>query len=153
MQDIDFSKLDFCSVVIMNDLHSAREQIVKPILAKTAVMGYGSRDQFAIRLGLEEAVTNAFKHGNKCEPNRRISARWAVDPNVIVIFISDEGEGFNPTTIPDPRKDENLERPCGRGLMLMKAYMTELHYNERGNEVCMIKIRRTRNTKTTSSTP
>jgi serine/threonine-protein kinase RsbW len=147
MMDIDLSKLEFCTVVIKNDLQSARDQIVKPILAKTAGLGYCNQDQFAIRLGLEEAIANAFKHGNKCEPNRKICARWAADPNFVVIYVSDDGEGFNPKVVPDPRREENLEKPSGRGLMLMKVYMTELHYNERGNEVCMIKIRKPRNPK------
>jgi len=151
MANIDLSKLVFCSVVIKNDLQSARDQIVKPILSKISELGYSSQDQFAIRLGLEEAIANAFKHGNKCQPQRSIGARWSVDPNLVVIYVSDEGEGFNPAGVPDPRRAENLEKPSGRGLMLMKSYMTEMYYNERGNEVCMIKIRKNPKSKTTST--
>ena len=51
----------------------------------------------------------------------------------------DEGEGFDPGVIPDPRADENLEKPGGRGIMLMRAYMDEVAFNERGNEVRMTK--------------
>jgi serine/threonine-protein kinase RsbW len=142
MVDIDFSKLDFCSIEIRNDLQLAREQIVRPILARIADLGYCSQDQFAIRLALEEAISNAYRHGNKCEPDRSITARWAIDNTCAVIYVSDGGSGFNPACVPDPRSAENREKPSGRGIMLMKAYMTEMHFNKQGNELCLIKIRK-----------
>ncbi len=148
MLDIDFSKLQFSSIETKNDLQSARDQIVVPILARAAGLGYCSQDQFALRLGLEEALSNAYRHGNKCSSDKRIKVRWALDPQHVVVFVSDEGPGFTPTQVPDPRDDENLEKPSGRGLMLMKAYMTEIRYNKRGNEVCLIKLRKNRAAKT-----
>ncbi|HOF18390.1 MAG TPA: ATP-binding protein [Phycisphaerae bacterium] len=51
----------------------------------------------------------------------------------------DEGTGFDPTRVPDPTADENLEKPSGRGLMLMRAYMDEVRYNDRGNQVFLMK--------------
>jgi serine/threonine-protein kinase RsbW len=59
----------------------------------------------------------------------------------VVIYVKDEGEGFSPKKLPDPRERENLEKPCGRGVLLMRAYMNDLQYNEQGNEVCMIKLK------------
>ncbi len=140
--------MQFCSTATKNDLHVARAEIVNPILAQAAGLGYCSQDQFAIRLGLEEALSNAYRHGNKCSPEKHIRARWAVDNQCIIIYVTDDGPGFNPGQVPDPREDENLEKPSGRGLMLMKAYMTEIRYNARGNEVCLIKLRKNRSTKT-----
>jgi len=148
MIEIDLSKLTFHALQIKNDLQSARDQIVRPILAQAAVLGYCSQDQFALRLGLEEAISNAYKHGNRCEPDRTLRVRWSMDPNVMVICIADDGEGFNPKNVPDPRVRENLEKPSGRGLMLIKAYMTELRFNERGNEICLIKVRKRRPCRT-----
>jgi serine/threonine-protein kinase RsbW len=127
--------------VIKNDLQLAREQVVKPILDRAETLGYSSQDQFALRLGLEEALCNAYHHGNKGDPHKSISTRWFVNPHCIIIFVKDDGEGFTPSNVPDPRLVENLEKPCGRGVMLMRAYMTELRFNETGNEVCMIKVR------------
>ena len=49
--------------------------------------------------------------------------------------IADEGKGFDPCDVPDPTAPENLERPCGRGIMLMRHYMTTVAYNEHGNVV------------------
>jgi serine/threonine-protein kinase RsbW len=61
-------------------------------------------------------------------------------PDRLEVRITDEGIGFDPSDVPDPTAVENLERPCGRGLMLMRHYMTEVSYNERGNSVYMIKV-------------
>ena len=55
------------------------------------------------------------------------------------IQIADQGGGFDPGALPDPTSDENLEKPCGRGVMLMRAYMDEIQYNPRGNSVRMVK--------------
>ncbi|MFA5864413.1 MAG: ATP-binding protein [Phycisphaerae bacterium] len=150
MPDIDFSKLNFSSIVIKNDLRSAREKIVKPILDQAACQGYSGRDRFALRLGLEEAICNAFKHGNKCDPHRSISARWCVGETCVIVYVADDGVGFDPAKVPNPRCRGNLEKPSGRGLLLMKAYMTDVKYNDRGNEVCMIKIKRTKSSKTSA---
>ena len=56
-------------------------------------------------------------------------------------MIADEGAGFDPCEVPDPTAPENLERPCGRGIMLMRHYMTTVAYNQRGNVVSMSKLR------------
>ncbi|NLX05452.1 MAG: ATP-binding protein [Phycisphaerae bacterium] len=142
MVDIDLTKLAFESVVIGNDLKVAAERVVRPILTQASRCGYCSQDQFALRLALEESLCNAFRHGNGCDPDKRISARWAIREDVAVICVADEGDGFDPSAVPDPRREENREKPYGRGVMLMRAYMTELRFNEQGNEVCMIKVRK-----------
>jgi serine/threonine-protein kinase RsbW len=57
------------------------------------------------------------------------------------IIIEDEGSGFRPQDVPDPTEDENLEKPCGRGIMLMRAFLSVVEYNERGNRVVLEKNR------------
>jgi serine/threonine-protein kinase RsbW len=57
------------------------------------------------------------------------------------IEIEDQGEGFHPADVPDPTADENLERPCGRGIMLMRAFMTSITFNPSGNCVILEKVR------------
>src|SRR5262249_14421670 len=97
---------------------------------------------FAIKLAVEEALVNAIKHGNQMDQDRTVHICYRILPDRFDIHITDEGNGFNPTNVPDPTIPENLERPCGRGLMLMRYYMTEVAYNERGNCVRMSKHRR-----------
>ena len=58
-----------------------------------------------------------------------------------VFTIRDEGPGFNPSTLPDPTDAANLEKPGGRGVVLMRTFADEISYNETGNEVTLVKYR------------
>jgi serine/threonine-protein kinase RsbW len=130
---------DLTEVIIPNDLRSAKQSEDR-ILAELDRCHYDADTTFAVKLALEEALTNAIKHGNRGDALKRISVRYHVDPRQIVVVVRDEGPGFRPECVPDPTAEENLERPCGRGLMLMQAYMTSVWYNESGNEVWMLKV-------------
>ena len=80
-------------------------------------------------LAVTEAVTNAIIHANKCDINKKVTISVNVEDNKLIIKIKDEGEGFDPDSIPDPTAPENLLKDSGRGLYLMKVYMDELRYN------------------------
>lgn len=99
-------------------------------------------DLFSIKLALEEALVNAIKHGNQYDRNKTVHVAYEVHSDRFVVRITDEGPGFDPADVPDPTAVENLERPCGRGLMLMRHYMSEVAFNERGNSVIMAKVLR-----------
>ncbi len=103
--------------------------------------GYDDDFRFAIKLALEEALTNAIRHGHANDTQKSIQVRYRVDAQRVIIMVRDQGRGFDPESVPDPTLDENLERPCGRGVMLMRCYMTSIHYNDKGNEVWMLKDR------------
>jgi serine/threonine-protein kinase RsbW len=103
---------------------------------------YSERDVFGIRLALEEALVNAIKHGNQMDPTKKVQIAYLVTVDRFEVRITDEGTGFDPNDVPDPTDVENLERACGRGLMLMRHYMTDVHYNARGNSVSMRKVLR-----------
>jgi len=100
---------------------------------------YSERDIFGIKLALEEALVNAIKHGNQMDRSRKVEIAYRVAPDLFEIHITDEGTGFDPRDVPDPTAVENLERACGRGLMLMRHYMNEVAFNSRGNSVRMCK--------------
>ncbi|HWB20007.1 MAG TPA: ATP-binding protein, partial [Phycisphaerales bacterium] len=93
---------------------------------------------FAIRLAVEEALANAFKHGNQGDAAKSVTLQWSVEPDMVHIDIQDEGTGFDPTSVPDPTDLENLDIPSGRGLMLMRAYMTRVEIIPPGNRVHMV---------------
>jgi serine/threonine-protein kinase RsbW len=103
---------------------------------------YSERDIFGIRLALEEALVNAIKHGNQMDRAKKVHIAYRVDPERFDIHIRDEGGGFDPGDVPDPTDVENLERPCGRGLWLMRHYMSEVDFGNRGNSVRMSKVLR-----------
>jgi len=102
--------------------------------------GFGATACFAVRLALEEALVNAFKHGHRdlTDPAATVRVEYETQPGVIRIAVQDQGPGFDPGRVPDPTLDENLELPSGRGLMLMRAYMTEVRHNQAGNRVEMV---------------
>jgi len=104
-------------------------------------------DVFSVKLALEEALVNAIKHGNQMDRTKKVHIVYQLHADRFEIRISDDGTGFDPCDVPDPTAFENLERPCGRGLMLMRHYMTEVAFNDRGNGVTMSKVFRVSNGK------
>jgi len=106
---------------------------------------FDERDIFGIKLALEEALVNAIKHGNGLDSRKKVRIQMHVSGERIDIGIVDEGPGFNPERVADPLAAENLDRPNGRGLLLMRHYMTEVTYHPPGNRVTMSKIRPTAN--------
>jgi len=92
-----------------------------------------------ILMTLDEALTNALKHGNRSDPAKKIFVRTEIDNKKIGVLIRDEGEGFDPGKLIDPLSAEGLERNCGRGVFLMRTYMDEVVFNDKGNEVRMVK--------------
>jgi serine/threonine-protein kinase RsbW len=101
---------------------------------------FTERDIFCVRLALEEALVNAMKHGNQADRAKHVHITYQVGAERFDIDIRDEGPGFDLEDVPDPLAIENLERPCGRGLLLMRHYMTEVTFHPPGNRVSMSKI-------------
>ena len=99
------------------------------------------QDVFAIHLSLEEAIVNAILHGNSGDPEKQVEITFQVSETELRVEIIDEGSGFNPDALPDPTADENLEKPSGRGVMLMRHYMDHVQYSKAGNQVVMVKKR------------
>ena len=83
----------------------------------------------ALLLAVTEATTNAIIHANKCDVSKLVTVDVQVHKTKITIKITDQGEGFDPSKIPDPTQPENLLKDSGRGVYLMRVYMDELKYN------------------------
>ena len=129
-----------CSLTLESKA-SALDGLCKQVLGQLQTHDYTQDDVFAVHLALEEAFLNAVKHGNKMDPTKTVQVDFSVDHEKIEIVITDEGPGFNPQAVPDPRVGENLYRPEGRGLLLMGAYMDEVAYSQSGNQVVMARYR------------
>ncbi|MCA9046071.1 MAG: ATP-binding protein, partial [Planctomycetaceae bacterium] len=119
--------------------------------------------RFRLAVALEEALVNAIVHGNlevssklrelgddsyekliaerQAQPEysrRRVHLCCQLAAGEVTFTIRDQGKGFDVSSLPDPTDPEALERPCGRGLLLMRSFMNEVSYNDVGNEVCMV---------------
>jgi anti-sigma regulatory factor (Ser/Thr protein kinase) len=152
---------------IEND-HELIASLVQYLKDGAAGMGIcDDGERVRIGVALQEALTNACLHGNleldstlreidhhqyyalarrRMEETpystRRIYVTARYSPDAAEFRIRDEGPGFNRDTLPDPTDPTNIERPCGRGLLLMQTFMDEVSYNASGNEVTMIRRRR-----------
>jgi len=125
-------------MVISSAFEEARA-VERRVLDEMERHKYGEVAAFAVKLALEESLNNAIRHGNGCDPGKRIEVRYEVNSERVVVSVVDEGPGFVPDDVPDPTVDENLEKPSGRGIMLMHAYMDEVTHNPQGNQVTMVK--------------
>jgi len=128
--------------VRIDDDRDAIDAIADRMLEAAERFGYDQASQFALRLALEEAVLNGFRHGHASLPAPApVDVRWSVSGEEARIEVQDQGPGFNPKAVADPTLEENLEKPTGRGIMLMRAYMTSIEYNDAGNRVTMRFVR------------
>ena len=100
--------------------------------------GYPEASRFAVRLALEEAQVNAFMHGHRGLPETEtVEVEFSVSPTQVVLTVTDKGPGFSPESVPDPTASENIELPSGRGLMLIRSFMTEVRHEQGGNRLVM----------------
>ncbi|MHB1421742.1 MAG: ATP-binding protein [Gemmataceae bacterium] len=135
----DVSPAVAVDVTIPSDTAEARrlqEEIEQLLNARNV----HEHDVFSIKLALEEALVNAIKHGNQMDRSKNVHVAYQLFADRFHVQIRDDGDGFEMSDVPDPTCFENLERPCGRGLMLMRHYMSEVAFNERGNGVNMSKL-------------
>lgn len=120
---------------------SAINEVCKQILLEAEAKNFDQEDTFAVHLALQEAFINAIKHGNKMDHKKEVKIDFSIDSHKIEICLTDEGEGFNPDFVPDPRHGENIYKTEGRGLLLMHSYMDVIEFNDRGNSVRMIRYK------------
>jgi serine/threonine-protein kinase RsbW len=115
------------------------DEAVKRVLEALTRHGYSESSKFAVRLAIEEGLANAFRHGHRgLGDGTPVRFEYRVGPQELKVVITDHGPGFDPGSVPDPTLDANLELPGGRGLMLMRAYMSSVTFNAKGNEVTMV---------------
>jgi len=153
-----------CSFVLSNDpaMLTSLVSYVQTLLNDMGLLEEAER--LRVGVALEEALLNASYHGNLevsselretdhaayynlarersvTSPygDRQIYVHAHLSPTELRYTIRDEGPGFDPSNLPDPTDPANLERPCGRGLLLMRTFMDDITYNDRGNEVLMVK--------------
>jgi len=88
-----------------------------------------------IPLACDEAITNAIIHGNRSDPDKKVSIQLYVSPNRFRIRVRDEGEGFELKDVDDPTRGEALLRPGGRGVYLMRNIMDSVEFKEGGRVV------------------
>jgi len=95
-----------------------------------------------IELSVSESMINAIRHGNKSDPNKEAKLKISSDGETLEIIVEDEGKGFKFDDLADPRNDENLLKPSGRGILIIRTFMDEVNLSTReggGSRLQMIK--------------
>ncbi|MCX6647574.1 MAG: ATP-binding protein [bacterium] len=119
-----------------------RDQAISEILSIINPFLAVEKDLFWLRLAMDEAINNAIVHGHLEPLNRPITNlyfKYQVSEERIALFVKDGGDGFDYNHIPDPTAEENLMNINGRGIYLMKKIMDSVSYNDRGNQITLIK--------------
>ena len=95
---------------------------------------------YRLLVATTEAVNNAIVHGNSSDPKKQVCVNCDIVNSSIYVYVKDEGSGFDPESLPNPTEKDNLLRPSGRGVFLMKSLMDEVqfHFTEEGTVVEMI---------------
>ena len=94
--------------------------------------------RFNLRVALCEALSNAIVYGNALDPHKDVDVEAIVSEETLQVHVQDEGDGFDPTRVPDPTTPDRLREETGRGLFLIRQLVDEVHFNDRGNAICMI---------------
>lgn len=119
----------------IDDAHTVAEEILGRLEERGIVQASSSN----VYVALVEAISNAVRHGNKGDREKRVEIRVEMNADCAAITVRDEGKGFDPEKVPDPCAPENLLAPGGRGVLLIRYIMDEVRFNKRGNEIVMIK--------------
>jgi serine/threonine-protein kinase RsbW len=129
-----------CDRILPNDT----DAVCRPLddmLQQMARLHWTSHDIFGVHLAVYEGFVNAVSHGNASDPAKHIRLSCRVSSKKVQIEIVDEGEGFNPSCLPDCTDNGHLECPGGRGVMLMKAMMNRVEFLDHGNHILLEKER------------
>ena len=119
----------------------AYHDFVQGILDRLQELGWESSLLFGIHMALEESISNAIRHGNQEDPAKQVHVECQLSPDRFWANICDEGTGYTPDVVPDCCAPENLEAPGGRGLALIRAYMTSVQLSQNGSCLTMEKHR------------
>ena len=114
------------------------EQAAEELAAKA---GFSEDDRHHIAMAVREAAVNAVLHGNAYDPNKKMTVSFENTGRSLVITVSDQGRGLDPSALPDPLSPENLLKQSGRGIFLINSFMDEVRIRtlDPGTEITLIK--------------
>ena len=129
-----------CEHVIPSDAHQGKH-VLDEMLIELEARHWRRHDIFCIQLAVHEALINAIVHGNCGDHAKNVHVVAQISPRKFRVEITDEGPGFDPASLPDPTDCAHIECPGGRGVMLMRAFMSRVSYPPPGNCVILEKDR------------
>ncbi|GHT34126.1 hypothetical protein FACS189427_00880 [Planctomycetales bacterium] len=113
----------------MDTAHS----LIDEITAQMESAGWEMKETFAANMAFEEALINAVQHGNHSDPEKQVHLTCCLNSKLVYARIEDEGEGFDPKAVPDPTDEDNLMTASGRGVLLIRNFVSRSKWNDKGN--------------------
>lgn len=108
------------------------EKLINEICAAYGI----SEDHYGnILVAVTEAVNNAMQHGNKLDPGKKVNLSFLANDSSLMFEVTDQGPGFDYLNLPDPTNPENLEKPHGRGVFLMRHLADKVEFSDNGRSV------------------
>lgn len=111
--------------------------IEKLIDSQSQMLGIDDEVYGKYMLSVVECLNNAIAHGNRNDKSKKVHVHYKIDNERIHISVEDEGDGFDPDSLPDPTAEENIEKNCGRGIFLMRHLTDEIEFSNGGRKVDM----------------
>ena len=124
-------------------LPSRIESVAQAAAAAGEVAKRSGLDQetaYSIDMALREAVTNAVVHGNKRDESKTVTIVFTSSPGALEIEVSDQGNGFDPGSIPDPTVGENVLKTSGRGIFFMRTFMDDVRWSRTAEGGTMVRM-------------
>jgi len=136
-----FTRDDRPEVITLNS-HDEIEDVCSMIMQKLDRKGYSNEDIFQAHQSVHEILSNAIQHGNKYNPDKKVSVLYKISLDNFSISVIDEGDGFDYKKLPDPFSKENMSKDHGKGLHIVKEYMDEITFNDKGNRIMIGKYQK-----------
>jgi serine/threonine-protein kinase RsbW len=119
---------------ILENIHLA-EKLIDDVFAE-----YNVKEDYygELLIAMTEGVNNAIVHGNKMDPSKQVTLTFdVIDDKLMRFTVEDEGPGFDYTNLPDPTSPENIEKPHGRGVFLMRKLADNCEFQDNGRLVVL----------------
>ncbi len=122
------SKVEFLNLV-----HTVTDEMAR-------MAGFDGDDSLNISLAVREAATNALIHGNGRDASKLVQVAFGVQEGSIEVEVQDQGAGFNPEDVDDPRDPTNVARTSGRGIFLMRSFMDSVTFEKRNSDGMQVRL-------------
>ena len=141
MQEMSANDLKWSHECTFPSSMDTAHEIIDKIVAEIEQRHWSSKDRFAVQMALEEAFVNAVMHGNQFDPSKIVRFSCELTDSRFVFRVEDEGAGFDPHNIPNPTDEEHILVASGRGVLLIKSFVTNVVWNDKGNIITVEKVR------------
>jgi serine/threonine-protein kinase RsbW len=126
-------------VISLKAAESEVSSVVDKVMQMVRETNCADGKEMDVEIALREALANAIKHGAAGDSSKIIECRVSCEEPGILIVVRDPGNGFDPTTVPDPLSGENIYSNHGRGIFLINRLMDEVKFEKNGTEIHMRK--------------